>query len=83
MKSKKGENVGRSELISKLQGMNISRDSYAIDEISNESLCLICENTIWKIFYSERGQRTEEEWHANEIDACQAFLLRLTHVLGI
>ena len=72
-----------SELISKLQGMNIPGDSYSIDEISNESLCLICENEIWKIFYSERGQRTEEERHSNENDACQAFFLRLTHMLGI
>ncbi|QGY33312.1 hypothetical protein CUN67_29550 (plasmid) [Pantoea cypripedii] len=63
--------------------MNIPKDSYTIDEISNESLCFIYENMMWKIFYSERGQRTEERYYSNEDDACQAFLQRLTHMLGI
>ena len=73
----------KSDLITKLSTMNIPRDSYSIDEISNKSLCLIYENMIWKIFYSERGQRTEEHYYSNENDACQAFLQRLTHILGV
>lgn len=73
----------KSELISKLKGMDIPEDSYSIEEVLNESLCLICEDKIWKVFYSERGHRVDERRYFNERDACQYFILRLTHVLGV
>lgn len=63
--------------------MNIPKDSYSIDDVSNESLCLIYEGVVWKIFYSERGMRNEERFYLTEEDACDAFLFRLTKMLGI
>ena len=70
------------ELLTKLRQMNTPHESYSIGEISNESLCFICENTIWEIFYSERGHRIEERCYSDENDACLAFLERLTRMLG-
>ncbi|WP_033477491.1 hypothetical protein [Erwinia amylovora] len=74
--------MDKSDLISILSSMKIPRDSYSIGFISNESLCLIYEGMLWRIFYSERGQRTEEKFYASEEDACKEFLARLKHMLG-
>lgn len=70
------------DLVNILSSMSVPKDSYSIDEISNESLCLNYEGMIWKIFYSERGQRTEECFYASEEEACKAFLLRHKKMLG-
>jgi len=74
--------VDKKLLIKTLSSMDIPADSYSIDDISNESLCLIYERLLWKIFYSERGHRTDERCYADEESACKAFLARLKHMLG-
>lgn len=49
-----------NELNSYLKSKGVPEDSYSINEVNDESLCIIEENKKWHIFYSERGLRTEE-----------------------
>jgi hypothetical protein len=70
--------VDRVELQNELYKLNIPRDSYSIDGVEDEALCLILDGGLWRVFYSEHGKRTEVEYFANESDACQSFLTRIT-----
>ncbi|WP_445493706.1 hypothetical protein [Photorhabdus sp. SF281] len=63
--------------------MKIPKDSYSIDSIENESLCLIKDGILWSVFYSERGQQSGEEHFNQEEAACEAFLQRLKKMLGL
>lgn len=69
--------VDRVELKNTLNKLHIPKDSYSIDNIKDESLCLIFDGFVWCVFYSERGHRTETEYFTNEHDACEAFLTRI------
>ena len=82
-KSKKEANVDRRELAEQLRTIQAPANSYAIGEINDEALCLVEENGGWSIFYSERGLRTEEQRFSDENSACEAFLHRPKHMLGI
>lgn len=66
-----------TDLKSELNKLHIPKDSYSIDCIEDESLCLILDGGLWCVFYSERGNRTEAEYFANENDACEALLTRI------
>lgn len=70
--------MDRVELQNELYKLNIPRDSYSIDDIEDEALCLILDGGLWRVFYSEHGKRTEVECFATESDACQSFLTRIT-----
>ncbi|EME8862097.1 hypothetical protein WAA39_000025 [Enterobacter mori] len=70
--------MDRVELQNELYKLNIPRDSYSIDGVEDEALCLILDGGLWRVFYSEHGKRTEVEYFANESDACQSFLTRIT-----
>ena len=48
-----------NELNSYLKSKGVPEDSYSINEVNDESLCIVEENKKWYIFYSERGLRTE------------------------
>lgn len=60
-----------------LKGLHIPEDSYSIDKIKDESLCLVFDGGSWNIFYSERGSRTDVQSFTNEEEACEAFLTRI------
>ena len=70
--------MDRVELQNELYKLNIPRDSYSIDGVEDEALCLILDGGLWRVFSSEHGKRTEVEYFANESDACQSFLTRIT-----
>lgn len=75
--------MDRRELVEELKTIHAPADSYAIGEIIDEALCLVEEHGCWSIFYSERGLRTEEQRFSDVSSACEAFLQRLKHMLGI
>ncbi|MBS9439907.1 hypothetical protein EAE91_22995 [Photorhabdus noenieputensis] len=75
--------MDKNSLIRTLSSMKIPKDSYSIDSIENESLCLIKDGILWSVFYSERGQRSGEEHFNQEEAACKAFLQRLKKMLGL
>lgn len=72
-----------NELKSYLNGKGIPEDSYSINEINDETLCIIEENNQWHVFYSERGLRTEEFYYHDESLAISHFIDRLSKMLKI
>jgi hypothetical protein len=72
-----------NELNSYLKSKGVPEDSYSINEVNDESLCIIEENKKWHIFYSERGLRTEEYCYQDEHLAILYFINRLSEMLKI
>jgi hypothetical protein len=70
------------ELRKRLQASDYPSDSYALlQDSSNEALCINHNYDRWTVFYSEKGQRTEEELFLSEDQACEAFLVRLNRMM--
>ena len=79
--SGRGENrkmLKINELNSYLKSKGVPEDSYSINEVNDESLCIVEENKKWHIFYSERGLRTEEYCCQDEHLAILYFINRLS-----
>lgn len=70
-----------NELNSYLKSKGVPEDSYSINEVNDESLCIVEENKKWHIFYSERGLRTEEYCCQDEHLAILYFINRLSKML--
>ena len=84
--SGRGENrkmLKINELNSYLKSKGVPEDSYSINEVNDESLCIVEENKKWHIFYSERGLRTEECCYQDEHLAILYFINRLSKMLKI
>lgn len=66
------------EMCTELDDLGISKDLYSILQggTPNEKLCLVYENE-WKIYYSERGNKTGEKVFQSEEEACEVFLRKL------
>ena len=64
-----------------LKSKGVPEDSYSINEVNDESLCIVEENKKWHIFYSERGLRTEEYCCQDEHLAILYFINRLSKML--
>ena len=82
--SGRGENrkmLKINELNSYLKNKGVPEDSYSINEVNDESLCIVEENKKWHIFYSERGLRTEEYCYEDEHLAILYFINRLSKML--
>ena len=82
--SGRGENrkmLKINELNSYLKNKGVPEDSYSINEVNDESLCIVEENKKWHIFYSERGLRTEEYCCKDEHLAILYFINRLSKML--
>ena len=82
--SARGENrkmLKINELNSYLKSKGVPEDSYSINEVNDESLCIVEENKKWHIFYSERGLRTEESCYQDEHLAILFFINRLSKML--
>lgn len=82
--SGRGENrkmLKINELNSYLKSKGVPEDSYSINEVNDESLCIVEENKKWHIFYSERGLRTEEYCCQDEHLAILYFINRLSKML--
>ena len=83
--SGRGENrkmLKINELNSYLKNKGVPEDSYSINEVNDESLCIVEENKKWHIFYSERGLRTEEYCCQDEHLAILYFINRLSKMLN-
>ena len=70
-----------NELNSYLKSKGVPEDSYSINEVNDESLCIVEETKKWYIFYSERGLRTEEYCYQDEHLAILYFIDRLSKML--
>lgn len=63
--------------------LDIPSDCYSLGRDRNEALCLLHENALWRLYYSEKGMRSNELLFYNEPDACDAFLLHVKHMMNI
>jgi hypothetical protein len=67
--------MNRSELREVLDRDRIRPSSYSLEGGGpDEAYCLERSRGGWAIFYSERGNRNDEQWFATEDEACTALL---------
>ena len=70
------------ELKGKLDDLKISSELYSLQGgLPNEKLCIVKEDN-WKIYYSERGNRTGEKEYETEEEACDVFLRKVKCYVG-
>lgn len=75
--------MNKQDLQNTLDALSAPRDSYCLGCEKDEALCLVENYGRWCVYYSERGQQTEERSFDSEADACAAFLTRLRKMLRI
>ena len=61
-----------------LTGHDVSRRAYTIMGERDDSLCMICDEGVWKVFHSERGTRFDTRDFENVTDACLYIIHRLS-----
>ena len=65
----------RTELREAFEDLGIDEYSYSLDGSGqNESYCLERSSGGWAVFYSERGNRNDEQWYPAEAQACRRLL---------
>jgi hypothetical protein len=69
--------VNTEELVSRLKSAGVPQHYYCINDEQHESLCILKEADIWRVFLSERGTRYEERKFRVETEACEYFLARI------
>lgn len=69
--------MNTSELSASLQALGVAHDAYSIGLDRDETYCLIHEQGLWKVYYSERGNRNDERAFTQEPPACRDLLDRL------
>ena len=67
------------ELEKKLNQINVPRDYYSIllGGLPSETLCIVNNNDMWQVYYSERGQKTGLKTFETESEACEYFYNKL------
>lgn len=65
------------QLEDELQRLGIPASLYSIGVDRDEALCLLGEEGLWQVFFSERGSRQELRKFRDEDEACQYFRIRL------
>lgn len=66
-----------SELACLLEQLELHPNAYSIGigiPEADETYCLVQENGVWRIYYAERGQRSDMREYVSEEEACNAFL---------
>lgn len=70
--------MNRRELRQILGAEGFRPDMYSLDGGQpNEAHAIEDRVTEWAVYYSERGERTEERLFRSESDACEFFLARI------
>ncbi len=68
----------RDDLARILEAEGFRPDMYSLTGgLPNEAHCLEDRGREWTVYYSERGERSEERTFAHESEACEFFLLRI------
>lgn len=71
--------MNRAELKTILKKNHVPDFKYNLDGAGrdDERLCLIYDNGIWQVYYSERGVKTTDKHFNSESEACQFILRKL------
>jgi hypothetical protein len=75
--------MNRRKLEETLQAMNVPSHAYSVWEDKNEAYCMIHDAKGFHVYYSERGNRNDEQIYADENAACRYFLLYLKSDSGL
>jgi hypothetical protein len=62
------------ELSRLLRSLGLPTDAYSISSDRDETYCLVVEDGRWHVYYSQRGNRSNERVFQDEAAACQALL---------
>jgi hypothetical protein len=65
------------ELRHRLVQLKVPESAYSLGRDRDESYCLILENGLWRVFYSERGNRVGERAFSDNREAAEELLHRL------
>ena len=62
----------------------ISDDAYSLNGgLPNEKYCINFSNSLWEIYYSERGNKTGTKTFQHEKEACEYFLSLMKKIFKI
>lgn len=75
--------MNKKDLLHALASLHAPQDSYCVGNDKDEALCIVENYGRWSVYYSERGQRTEDQSFDSEEAACDVFLNRLRKMLHI
>lgn len=64
----------RDELFNLLVNSNVPNDLYNLNGgLPNEAFCLNKEDSVWEVYYSERGVKSQLKRFESEEEACEYF----------
>jgi len=67
--------MNRNQLQQVLQDERFNPRVYSLSGgMANNTLCISQENGRWCYYYTERGERIDEQWFASEDEACKHLL---------
>ena len=70
--------MNKDELKRTLDAEGFNPSVYSLEGgLPNDRLCLSHEQGRWCVYYTERGERFDEQWFDSESDACQRLLSEL------
>jgi hypothetical protein len=64
----------RDDFLRAIRDKRIDPDAFVLDRDQDERYVLLSESNIWRVYYSERGQRTDECQFATESEALARLL---------
>lgn len=74
----------KAELAAKLIEIGVPKGDYSLSGgLPNEAYCLEHSGGKWRVYYSERGERTGLKVFDSEEEACDYFLATFKHSLGL
>ncbi len=70
--------MNKGELKRILDGEGFNPRVYSLDGgLANDTLCLSEERGRWCYYYTERGERYDDQWFDSEGEACECLLSKL------
>ncbi|HDR7633544.1 MULTISPECIES: hypothetical protein [Bacillus] len=72
----------KNELEQKLLQEEVPKDLYSLKGgLPNESYCFNEQNGVWKVYYNERGTKSNLKTFNSETEACEYFYTSLIEML--
>ena len=73
------EKMNIDELKQKLEELKVPKQAYSILGRKQDRLCIELRDSIWFVYFIERGEERILKQFINEADACDFMLLRLRY----
>ncbi|AEH46502.1 MULTISPECIES: hypothetical protein [Anoxybacillaceae] len=73
----------KDELHQLLLDLDVPKDLYSLKGgLPNEALCLNKEGSVWEVYYSERGVKSQLKIFKSEEEACEYFYKTILELLN-